>query len=187
MSWAHSCCANAHHQKARVEGVNMKNWPSILEQAIEKVKEAFGVSVTEYRRYLVERGGRERPAHACHLDFEYERTDQALKAAWRRIADLPKQIADDVPDPSICWYWAREFYWNVPGAMPDAFVEEVAVYLLQCQSSDVPNLLGQSPRPLQCCRCCELFTTLSSEEYRQAIHLDEQMQSTFLCPKCRRR
>jgi len=34
-----------------------------------------------------------------------------LKAAWQRIADLPKQIADDVSDPRIRWYWAREFYW----------------------------------------------------------------------------
>ena len=79
----------------------MKNWPLILERAIEDVNEAFGVNVTEYGRYLVERGGRDRPHAACHLDVEYERTDQALKAAWRRIADLPKQIADDVPDPSI--------------------------------------------------------------------------------------
>ena len=39
----------------------MKNWPLILERAIEDVNEAFGVTVTEYGRYLVERGGRERP------------------------------------------------------------------------------------------------------------------------------
>ena len=58
----------------------MKNWPSILERAIEDVNEAFGVTVTEYGRYLVERGGRDRPHAACHLDIEYERTDQALKA-----------------------------------------------------------------------------------------------------------
>src|SRR5262249_16044429 len=83
------------------------------------------------------------------------------------------------------WYWARKFYWNVPGAMPDAFVEDVAAQLLQCQSSDVPDLLGQSPRPLQCGRCCDSCRTLSSEEYRQAIHVDEQLQSTFLCPNCR--
>jgi len=160
----------------------MKNWPSILERAIEDVNEAFGVNVAEYGRYLVERGGRERPAAACHLDAEYERTDQALKAAWQRIADLPKQIADDVSDPSIRWYWAREFYWNIPGAMP---IEEVAAPLLQCPPSDVPELLGQSPRPLKCGRCGELFTPLSSEEYRQAIHLDEEMPSSFLCPGCR--
>jgi|SRR5262245_27868341 len=163
----------------------MKNWPSILERAIADVNEAFGVNVTEYGRYLVERGGRERPAAACHLDFEYERTDQALNAAWQRIADLPKQIADDVPDSNIRWYWAREFYWSIPGAMPDAFVEEVAAHLLQCQPSDVPNLLGQSPRPLRCGRCCELFATQSSEEYRRAIHLNEKMPSPFLCPTCR--
>jgi len=160
----------------------MKNWPSILERAIEDVSEAFALNVTEYGRYLVERGGRERPPAACHLDVAYERTDQALKAAWQRIVDLPKQIADDVPDPSIRWYWAREFYWNIPGAMP---VEEVAARLLQCQPSDVPDLLGQSPMPLRCGRCCELFTPLSSEGYRQAVQLDEQMPSPFLRPNCR--
>ena len=79
----------------------MKNWPSILERAIEDVYEALGVNVTEYGRYLLERGGRDRPTADCHLDVQYKRTDQALRAAWQRIADLPKQIADDVPDPSI--------------------------------------------------------------------------------------
>ena len=34
-------------------------------------------------------------------------------------------------------------------------------------------------------RCGELFTPLSNEEYRQAIHLDEEMPSPFLCPGCR--
>ena len=162
----------------------MKNWPSILERAIEDVNEAFDINIKEYGRYLLERGGRGRPAAACHLDVEYERTDQALKAAWQRIADLPKQIADDVPDLTIRWYCAREFYWNIPGAMP---VEEVSAHLLQCQPSDVPDLLGQSPRPLRCGRCRELFTPLSSEEYRQAIRLDEETPTTFLCPRCRGR
>src|SRR5262247_297547 len=74
----------------------MKNWSSILERAIEDVNQAFGVNVTEYGRYLIKRGGRERRVADCHLDVEYERTDQALKAAWQRIADLPTQIADDV-------------------------------------------------------------------------------------------
>src|SRR5262245_11064429 len=74
----------------------MKNWSSILERAIEDVNQTFGVNVTEYGRYLVKRGGRERRVADCHLDVEYERTDQALKAAWQRIADLPTQIADDV-------------------------------------------------------------------------------------------
>ena len=69
---------------------DMKNWPSILERAIEDVNEAFDINIKEYGRYLLERGGRGRPAAACHLDVEYERTDQALKAAWQRIADLPK-------------------------------------------------------------------------------------------------
>jgi len=161
----------------------MKNWSSILERSIEDVNQAFGVNVTEYGRYLVQRGGKERPSAACHLDVEYERTDQALKTAWQRIADLPKQIAEDVPDPSIRWYWAREFYWNIPGVMP---VEEVAAHLLQCEPSDVPDLLGQSPQPLRCSRCRGLFTPLSSEEYRQAIRLDEEMPS-FLCPRCRGR
>src|SRR5262249_28644696 len=82
----------------------MKNWPLILEQAIEGVNQAFGMNVTEYGRYLVERGGKKRPPADCHLDAEYKRTDQALKAAWQRIAELPKQIAEDVPDPSIRWY-----------------------------------------------------------------------------------
>src|SRR5262249_22949006 len=77
----------------------------------------------------IKRGGMERPVADCHLDVDYERTDQALKAAWQRIAALPKQIADDVSDPSIRWYWAREFYWNIPGVMP---VEEVAAHLLKC-------------------------------------------------------
>ena len=125
----------------------MKNWPSILEQAIDDVNEAFGVNVREYGRYLLQRGGGQRPASDCHLDDEYERTDQALMAAWQRIADLPKQIADDVPDPSIRWYLAGELYWSIPGAMPGAFVYEVAEHLLQCQPSDVPDLLGQSARP----------------------------------------
>src|SRR5262249_13187980 len=129
----------------RAEGVVMKNWPSILEQAIEDVNDAFSVNVTEYGRYLVERGGRERSAAACHLDAQYEKTDQALRAAWQRIADLTKQIADDVPDLSIRWYWAREFYSNIPGVVP---VEEVAGHLLQCEPSDVPDLLGQSPRSM---------------------------------------
>ncbi len=162
----------------------MKNWPSILERAIEDVYEALGVNVTEYGRYLLERGGRDRPTADCHLDVQYKRADQALRAAWQRIADLPKQIADDVPDPSIRWYWAREFYWSIPAVMP---VEEVAAHLLQCQPSDVPELLGQAPRPLRCGRCRGLFTPLSSEAYRQAIRLDEEMPSTFLCPRCRRR
>jgi len=34
----------------------MKNWPWILERAIEDVNEAFDVNVAEYGRYLVERG-----------------------------------------------------------------------------------------------------------------------------------
>src|SRR5262249_13317402 len=116
-----------HPQKNPRDGVIMKNWSSILERAIEDMNQAYDVNVTEYGRYLVQRGGKERPAAACHLDVEYERTDQALKTAWQRIADLPKQIAEDVPDLSIRWYWAREFYWNIPGVMP---VEEVAAHLL---------------------------------------------------------
>jgi len=162
----------------------MKNWSCILERAIEDVNQAFGVNVTEYGRYLIKRGGRERPVADCHLDVEYERTDQALKAAWQRIAALPKQIANDVPDPSIRWYWAREFYWNIPGVMP---VEEVAAHLLKCDPSHVPYLLGQSPRPLRCGRCRGLFKPLSSEEYRQAIRLDEETPTAFLCPRCRGR
>src|SRR5262249_9013307 len=150
----------------------MKNWPSILERAIEDVNEAFDINIKEYGRYMVERGGRGRPAADCHLDVEYERTDQALKAAWQRIADLPKQIADDVPDPSIRWYCAREFYWNIPGAMP---VEEVAAHLLHCELSDVPDLLGQSPRPLPCDPCCALLTPRNSQGYWEAGQLDEQM------------
>jgi hypothetical protein len=35
----------------------MKNWPTILERAIEDVNEAFGVNVTEYGRYLVKGSG----------------------------------------------------------------------------------------------------------------------------------
>src|SRR5215813_4397760 len=162
-------------KKPRVGGVIMKNWPLILEQAIEGVNQAFGMSVTEYGRYLVERGGRKRPPADCHLDAEYERTDQALKAAWQRIAELPKQIAEDVPDPSIRWYLAWELYWNIPGVMTGVFVEEVAAHLLQCLPSDVPDLLGRSPQPLRCSRCGELFMP----------HLDEEMPSPFLCPRCR--
>ncbi len=39
----------------------MKNWPLILERAIEDVNEAFGVNVTEYGRYLVEREEKSAP------------------------------------------------------------------------------------------------------------------------------
>jgi hypothetical protein len=88
----------------------MKDWRPILEQAIEGVNQAFYANTLEYVRYLDQRGGRDRPAPDCHLDVEYERTDQALEAAWQRIAHLPKQIADDVSDPTVRWYWAREFY-----------------------------------------------------------------------------
>jgi hypothetical protein len=85
----------------------MKDWPAILKQAIADVNQAFYANTVEYVRYIDERGGRDRPAVAWQLDAEYERTDQALKAAWQRMADLPKQIANDVSDPSIRWYWAE--------------------------------------------------------------------------------
>jgi hypothetical protein len=90
----------------------MKDWPAILKQAIPDVNQAFCANTVEYVRYIDERGGRDRPAVAWQLDAEDERTDQALKAAWQRMANLPKQIAKDVSDPSIRWYLGREFYWN---------------------------------------------------------------------------
>src|SRR5262249_18807193 len=100
----------------------MKNWPSILERAIEDVYEALGVNVTEYGRYLREGGGRARRVADCHLDVQYKRTDQARGAVWQRIADLQKQIKNDVPDPSTRWYGAGDFYWSIPAVMPVAEV-----------------------------------------------------------------
>jgi hypothetical protein len=93
--------------------------------------------------------------------------------------DLPRQIAEDIPDPALRWWWARELYWNHPHQL-----ELIGRYLLNCSSHQVPELVGQSPKGLQCGRCKNIFFPRTREERKTAFLAAYRTGWDRLCPTC---
>jgi hypothetical protein len=159
----------------------MKDWASIIAQLRMKESEALDANALEFERFLDERGGRAKPVDARLVDDKYMQTERIVAQIRDEILDLSRQIAHDVPDPALRWWWARELYWNHPHRP-----ELIGRYLLNCPPDQVPALVGQSTKGLQCGRCKATFFPRTREECKAAFLAAYKTGWERLCPACRK-
>jgi len=158
----------------------MKDWASIIDELRKKESEALAATALEYGRFLDERGGRAKLVGARLVDNEYMQTERVLDQIRDEILDLPRQIAQDVQDPALRWWWARELYWNQQHQP-----ELIGRYLLNCSSDQVPELVGHSPKGLLCGRCKTTFFPPTREEWKAAFLAAYKTGWDQLCSACR--
>src|SRR5262249_9429465 len=155
----------------------MKDWALIIAQLRMKESEALDANALEFARFLDERGGRAGPVEARLADDKYMQTERVLAEIREEILDLPRQIAQNVPNPALRWWWARELYWNHPHCP-----ERIGRHLLNCPPDQVPALVGQSPKGLQCGRCKATFFPRTRKESKAAILAAYKTGWDRLCP-----